>query len=85
MWGPEAAEDASTRAIPDTLLRSKADCPAPPDALNAAIDKPVIIEVIGVLRAMHAESKYRGKDKKKGKDDAAMSLAEVSVPHPTLM
>ena len=77
IWGPEEAEDGSARLIPETLLRSKADCPAPPDALNAAIDKPVITEVIGVLRAVHAENKIRGKDKRKGRDDSSMSLAEV--------
>lgn len=79
MWGPEDAEDGSTRAIPETLLRSKADCPAPPDALNAAIDKPVVTEVIGVLRAVHTENKLRSKDKRKGRDDSAMPLAEVCV------
>lgn len=65
MWGPEEAEDGSTRVIPETLLRPKADCPVPPDALNAAIDKPVLNEVIGVLRAVHIESKHRGKDKRR--------------------
>jgi hypothetical protein len=77
MWSPDEAEDGSTRAIPETLLRSKADCPDPPDALNAAIDKPVLTEVVGVLRAVHLEGKLRGKDKKRTKEDAAVSLQEA--------
>jgi hypothetical protein len=40
-WSPQDAEDGTVRDIPETLLRSKADCPVPPEAMNAAADKEV--------------------------------------------
>lgn len=64
-------------SIPETLHRSKADCPVPPDAMNAAADAAVLTEVVGVMKAVKIESKHRGKDKKRSNTDADTATATV--------
>ena len=76
---PKMQRMAAPGPFPKLCCVRKRTAQRPPDALNAAIDKPVVTEVIGVLRAVHTENKLRSKDKRKGRDDSAMPLAEVCV------
>lgn len=72
-WGG----DTGVASIPETLLRSKAECPVPPDAMNAAADAAVLTEVAGVMKAVKVESKHRGKDKRRNNSEADAATAAV--------
>ena len=56
--------DKGVLAIPETLLRSRAECPEPPEGMNAAADAAVLREVAGIVAALHVGG---NKDRKKGK------------------
>lgn len=72
-WG----QDQGVSNIPETLLRSKADCPVPPDAMNAAADAAVLTEVAGVMKAVKIESKTKGKDKRRANAETDAATAAV--------
>lgn len=61
--GGGAGGDRGVLAIPETLLRSRAECPEPPEGMNAAADAAVLREVAGVAAAL----RISGKDRKKTK------------------
>lgn len=72
-WGGEA----QISSVPETLLRSKADCPVPPDAMNAAADAAVLTEVVGVMKAVKIEGKHRGKDRRRNNTESDAATAAV--------
>ena len=63
--------------IPETLLRSKAECPKPPEGMNAAADAAVLREVVGVVRSIKIDPK-RGGGKRKGKDGEVAAVRSTS-------
>jgi hypothetical protein len=63
--------DRGVLSIPETLLRSKVECPEPPEGMNAAADAAVLREVVGVMQAVKIEAKI-GKDRRKGKASDAV-------------
>ena len=71
------------RGLPEVLLRSKAECPPPADDMNAAVDARVLMEVVGVLKAVRVEPRKGGK--RRGKEPEATPVrparAEFHAAH----